>query len=394
MQGNLSVKNGTSYAFDYGNRLRTTAGLTYRYDADGRRVRQDNAGTQLKYSYYAKNGRLVWQRDEPNSKRISNLYLAGSLVAEYTRPIGSTTVTISYLHTDALGSPIAKTNSAGSVIETSEYEPYGKLLNRANDDRAGYTGHVMDSASELTYMQQRYYDPQIGRFLSVDPVKANGSIGSNFNRYWYTKNNPYGYTDPDGRQSKIKRAPILGWVDVHTTFRSDNDSEDYVPPPQPPSPPTWSQLYEQYQFISDMEAGQVIDFLGGEIAPKSYLNGGAWKNACALRCSYAINNSGYFLPRGAGSYKSGDGKYYYADVMKLAAQINKIYGSPKKILPDRGLISPAELNGKRGIILFLSENARHIDLWDGNTCVSRTCNSNAPSWFLGSYEVRFWEIAR
>src|SRR5690606_1206029 len=128
------------------------------------------AGASLKYSYYAKDGRLVWQRDEPNAKRISNIYLAGSLIAEYMRPIGAGTATTNYLHTDALGSPIAKTNSGGAVIETSEYEPYGDLLNGPNDDRAGYTGHVMDAASGLTYMQQRYYDPQIGRFLSVDPV--------------------------------------------------------------------------------------------------------------------------------------------------------------------------------------------------------------------------------
>ncbi len=202
VQGNLSNKNGTGYTFDFGNRLRTTASLTYRYDADGRRVRHNAAGdTQLKYSYYAKDGRVVWQRDEPGSKRISNIYFAGSLVAEYVRPIGSTAVTISYLHTDALGSPIAKTNASKTVIETSEYEPYGKLLNRANDDRAGYTGHVMDSASGLTYMQQRYYDPGIGRFLSVDPVTANSVNGSNFNRYWYANNNPYRFTDPDGRQS-------------------------------------------------------------------------------------------------------------------------------------------------------------------------------------------------
>ena len=46
---------------------------------------------------------------------------------------------------------------------------------------------------------QRYYDPQIGRFLSVDPVTANGSTGANFNRYWYGNNNPYRFTDPDGR---------------------------------------------------------------------------------------------------------------------------------------------------------------------------------------------------
>ncbi|MDE2380754.1 MAG: hypothetical protein KGL71_00955 [Xanthomonadaceae bacterium] len=106
---------------------------------------------------------------------------------------------MSYYHTDALGSPVAKTNASKSVIETSEYEPYGKLLNRANDDRAGYTGHVMDAASGLTYMQQRYYDPQIGRFLSVDPVTAYEKPMTNFNRYAYAFNNPYRFTDPDGR---------------------------------------------------------------------------------------------------------------------------------------------------------------------------------------------------
>ncbi len=199
LQGNLASKNGTGYTFDYGNRLRSTAGLGYRYDADGRRVRQDSAGTSLKYSYYAKDGRLLWQRDEPASKRINNVYLAGSLLAEITRPIGSNAPTISYFHTDALGSPIAKTNAAGAIIETSEYEPYGRLLNRNNDDRAGYTGHVMDAVSGLTYMQQRYYDPAIGRFLSVDPVTAYSNPMGAFNRYWYANNNPYKFSDRDGR---------------------------------------------------------------------------------------------------------------------------------------------------------------------------------------------------
>ncbi len=233
VQGNLSNKNGTGSTFDFGNRLRTTASLTYRYDADGRRVRHNTAGdTQLKYSYYAKDGRVVWQRDEPGSKRISNIYFAGSLVAEYVRPIGSTAVTISYLHTDALGSPIAKTNASKTVIETSEYEPYGKLLNRANDDRAGYTGHVMDSASGLTYMQQRYYDPQIGRFLSVDPVTANSVNGSNFNRYWYANNSPYKFIDPDGREPGHLEKP---------------NEKLTPPPPPPPPPPSRRERYEARQ---------------------------------------------------------------------------------------------------------------------------------------------------
>jgi len=202
VQGNLQYKNGTAYSFDYGNRLRGTANRNYRYDAAGRRVRTDSAGSQLQYSDYAGDGRLVWQRDEAAGKRINNIYLAGSLVAEVSRSLATDAATYRYVHTDALGSPIAKTSSTGAVLETSEYEPYGQLLNRANDDRAGYTGHVMDAASGLTYMQQRYLDPAIGRFLSVDPVTAYDNPIGAFNRYWYANNNPYRFTDPDGRQSR------------------------------------------------------------------------------------------------------------------------------------------------------------------------------------------------
>lgn len=51
-------------------------------------------------------------------------------------------------------------------------------------------------------MQQRYYDPGIGRFLSVDPVQANPNTGASFNRYVYANNNPYKFIDPDGRATE------------------------------------------------------------------------------------------------------------------------------------------------------------------------------------------------
>jgi uncharacterized protein RhaS with RHS repeats len=56
-------------------------------------------------------------------------------------------------------------------------------------------------------MQQRYYDPGIGRFLSTDPVTANSVTGANFNRYWYANNNPYSFIDPDGRAPRNKGDP-------------------------------------------------------------------------------------------------------------------------------------------------------------------------------------------
>jgi RHS repeat-associated protein len=49
------------------------------------------------------------------------------------------------------------------------------------------------------YMQQRYYEPLAGRFLSVDPVVTDADTGESFNRYAYAGLNPYKYIDPDGR---------------------------------------------------------------------------------------------------------------------------------------------------------------------------------------------------
>lgn len=108
--------------------------------------------------------------------------------------------TVKYVHTDALGSVVAMTDASGAVIETTrEYEPYGQQLVPTVQDGPGYTGHVQDAATGLVYMQQRYFDPQIGRFLSVDPVQANPNTGASFNRYVYASNNPYKFIDPDGR---------------------------------------------------------------------------------------------------------------------------------------------------------------------------------------------------
>jgi RHS repeat-associated protein len=87
------------------------------------------------------------------------------------------------------------------VIETTEYEPYGAQVAGPVKDGPGFTGHVQDVATGLTYMQQRYYDPTVGLFLSVDPVMAYSEPVGMFNRYRYANNNPYRFTDPDGRCS-------------------------------------------------------------------------------------------------------------------------------------------------------------------------------------------------
>ena len=86
----------------------------------------------------------------------------------------------------------------GNVISRTRYEPYGFTASGAAPT-IGFTGHVNDVDTGLTYMQQRYYDPVAGRFLSIDPVVTDGNTGDSFNRYAYGNNSPYKYVDPDGR---------------------------------------------------------------------------------------------------------------------------------------------------------------------------------------------------
>jgi RHS repeat-associated protein len=93
------------------------------------------------------------------------------------------------------------------VTRIERYTPYGEPGDGVMDQGPGYTGHVTDALTGLSYAQQRYYDPLLGRFLSPDPVETDPNSGGNFNRYWYANNNPYRYTDPDGRRIKYLNYP-------------------------------------------------------------------------------------------------------------------------------------------------------------------------------------------
>jgi len=108
--------------------------------------------------------------------------------------------TVYYYSSDTIHSEVVVTDQNRNVVERTYYAPYGQVLNRDLRDGPGYTGHEEDPETNLVYMQQRYYDPEAGRFLSTDPVQADGNGGS-FNRYEYANDNPYRYTDPDGRES-------------------------------------------------------------------------------------------------------------------------------------------------------------------------------------------------
>ncbi|WP_343239059.1 hypothetical protein [Stenotrophomonas sp. GD03993] len=64
--------------------------------------------------------------------------------------------TVTYIHTDALGSVVAESDEKGDVIRRYDYEPFGAPIDGVVADGPGYAGHVSDASTGLSYMQQRY----------------------------------------------------------------------------------------------------------------------------------------------------------------------------------------------------------------------------------------------
>jgi RHS repeat-associated protein len=137
------------------------------------------------------------------------LSAGGDPVVMLKRANGTGSFTPYYLHRDSIGSTIAVTNSAGTVLERMAYEPFGKrrapdgasdptnAIKGANTDR-GFTDHEHLDDLTLIHMNGRVYDPLLGRFLSADPnIQFQDDLQS-YNRFSYVSNNPLNTRDPTG----------------------------------------------------------------------------------------------------------------------------------------------------------------------------------------------------
>jgi RHS repeat-associated protein len=196
-QGDITSDGRQAYVYDAVHRMTQVTGKeNYRYDGLGRRTVSARTGSTSLWMY-AKDGRMLLQHDTRSGTRTYNIYLGNTLVAESEGTLAGGAPIIRYIHTDALGSPVAKTDAGRNVVERTSYAPYGLPLTPV--DGLGYTGHAMDIDTGLAYAQQRFYDPATGRFLAMDPEEVGGESATNFNRYAYALNNPYVFKDPDGR---------------------------------------------------------------------------------------------------------------------------------------------------------------------------------------------------
>jgi RHS repeat-associated protein len=136
------------------------------------------------------------------TKRIRRWLTSGFLLGlSLAAPLAKSAETVTYYYTNQQGTPLATADTSGNVLSTSDYRPYGGQVLGSPATGPGYTGHVNDADSGLVYMQARYYDPVVGRFLSADPKLLDASDLNGFARFSYASGNPVGNIDPDGKQS-------------------------------------------------------------------------------------------------------------------------------------------------------------------------------------------------
>ena len=151
-------------------------------------------------------------RTGPWLQALMALILGALLLA--AGPARAATETITYIHGDISGSPLAATSSTGAVVWKESYRAYGERW--VNDPGSAqqsqwFHGKEQDAATGLQYFGARYYDPAVGRFLGIDPVDYQDGNLHSFNRYAYGNNNPVSYLDPDGGLP-VFVLPILAWT--------------------------------------------------------------------------------------------------------------------------------------------------------------------------------------
>jgi RHS repeat-associated protein len=161
---------------------------SFTYDGFGRRVQKAVGGTVHTYVY--DNQSIVEERVGTDALR----HVHGLGIDQ---PLASVSAAgnVSYFLSDHLGSIVQTTDANAQVTLTRQYDPYGKLRQGQATSGYAFTGREWDAEIGLYYYRARYYDPELGRFLSADP---SGMVDGP-NLYAYVSGRPTAGRDPSGR---------------------------------------------------------------------------------------------------------------------------------------------------------------------------------------------------
>ncbi|MGE5398715.1 MAG: DNRLRE domain-containing protein [Chitinophagales bacterium] len=198
--GNLTDDGSKKYTWDADGRLTEVRQKSdnsliaqYEYDADGRRVKSVVGSITTNYHYDGTSIRVLYETDASGNLTALYTYSADGLLLSMS--IGSATY---YYHYNAHGDVVQLTDQSGNVVASYTYDAWGNILNSsgamANSNPYRYAGYRYDNETGLYYLMDRYYNPDLGRFISreADPDQAT------VNAYAYCQNNPVNAIDPDG----------------------------------------------------------------------------------------------------------------------------------------------------------------------------------------------------
>ncbi|MDT3241417.1 RHS repeat-associated core domain-containing protein [Pseudomonas amygdali pv. morsprunorum] len=203
----VGIVRWQTFTYDCENRLvktETMAGTqvestsSYQYDSLGRRVAK-----QSEIKGRTDHKRFLWQglrmlREESPGQSSLYLYEPGSYapLARVDEKEGEVENKVYYFHTDQIGTPLEMTDAEGQIVWQAKYRAWGaveKLVVNEVEQNLRFQGQYFDVETGLHYNTFRYYDPEIGRFTTQDPI---GFLGG-FNLYQYSPS-PIGWIDPWG----------------------------------------------------------------------------------------------------------------------------------------------------------------------------------------------------
>jgi RHS repeat-associated protein len=212
--GNMTLDNkGTNYVYDAENRISSTVGFTYTYDADGNRVQKTNANATPSTGtlYWYMSPGIVAESDLLGNLQSEYVFFDGERVARKDFP-GNT---VSYYFSDHLKTASVITDAVGTIKSESDYYPWGGELQFVSNDSNHYkfTGKERDSETGLDYFGARYYSNGLGRFITSDwaavpePVPyADLTDPQSLNQYTYVRNLPTTRIDADGHETLFSSA--------------------------------------------------------------------------------------------------------------------------------------------------------------------------------------------
>lgn len=178
------LKKYDNVQFTYGadgiRTSKTSNNVTTTYTLDGNRILKETDGTKTLTYFYGLNGVVGFRYNSNDYYYVKNVQ--GDVLAIYN---ASGTKVASYVY-DAWGKNLSVTNHTSANIGT--INPFR------------YRSYYYDVETGLYYLQTRYYDPEVGRFINSDSLEylGDGTELSNYNLFAYCGDNPVNYFDPNG----------------------------------------------------------------------------------------------------------------------------------------------------------------------------------------------------